>query len=862
MPGPGRRVNRRSLPLALFAACLLLAGAGSAQDAPGASEADMQLEFAERLFQLHSYRTAAPEFRKFLTEYENDPRREEVRYKLAICYVSMGENEENYKKALAELVTLRKEFPNGKRLQDCLFRSGHIRYLLGDRKGAIDDLSDLLEQEKVEPGLSVRAHHFLGRARYDLGQNEPAVTHLSHVVRAPKENPLRRFALIILANAHLKLKQFDKAADVLGTLFADYPKLAADEELRLKLADARLAVEQYDEALAAYKALDARGAHGYRAALGKARACLGLDKRAEAMKTARALLTSYRETPETKGLQVREQCFYILGVVHFERDEWSEAAAAFEKLLDAVKQGRMAEDAAYKLCWCYYRLGKKQAKKLVASCVSFRRLFPTSKWTGQVVFLAAEGYRMLGDYANAVTYYKQVDPKDANHPDALYRIAHCYHKDNKPEEAARAYDAFVAAAEEHKRTNDALADAAGLYQSLGKYEEAAARYRRFIERTAKGSEQAEAMYQLGVCYAKLSQFSKMADVFSRCAAAYPKSEHTGAAYYWLGRHHRIRGDRLAEQGKTNPAADAYRLADENFRNALKHKAPQETAIRLALAECHYNLGETLARGAGDAATRAKAAADDERATLRKEAERLEKEAGAAFDKAAGKFLAIIKAHPKQITSEDVYFWLGAWFREHGRLRPAIQTYESFVKDRRDSAKADLALYQLVELYGTLRPPDYRAVIKYADALIEECEKSKLVLRTKFAKAEALFALKKYDRAEPLYRELSREGSGEMKVASDVKLGHIHLAKKEYGEAVGRFARVGLLYKHDTFTPEALYFAGKAKVLDGAPDDVLEAIHFWQQLVKSYPASKWTARMKKDLGPLGYHVGENGTIEKE
>ncbi len=844
------------------AACLIFAAAAPADNAN--DDADMQWEFAERLLQLQSYATAAPQLRKFLNEYPEDPRREEARYQLAMCYYAMGEDDpEHYEQAMAELVALRKEFPNGERFNDSFFRSGHIRYLTSDAEGAIDDLSALLEQDEVDDELAVRAHHFLGRARYDLGQHEAAIEHLTRVAEAPEDTPLRRYALIVLANAHTRKNQFEQAANTIDTLLADQPDLDEDEDLLLKLADARLAIEQYDRALAAYRRIGDDSRYRFHAALGIARSYLGLERNDEAMQAARALLEAYEPTPETEGMSIREQCSYIIGVVHFEREEWAEAAAALEKLLDEVKQGGMAEDAAYRLCWSYYHLGEERARNLVAAAAAFRRMFPASDYIDEVVFLAGEGHRALGDYQQAISYYERIEEHDPNYHDALYRIAYSHHRAGQTERAARAYDAFVEKQKEHRRAQDALYESAALYQGLEQYEDAAERYQRFIEMVPRGSEQAEAMYQQGVCYARMGRFDRMDDALTKYVETYPDGEHIGSVHYWLARHHRIQADTHSNDDEIDAAVAAYRRAEQSFQRSLEHDPPEDKTIRRSIAELRYRLGETLNRGASEAATAAEQADDaDAKGALEEKANRLGEEAGDAFGKAARDFLAIAKEHPEQIKSEDIYFWVGSWFRQHEDIESAIEAFQAFREARPQSENMDRALYQLIDLHGSLEPADHEAVIQYADELIEKRPQSELVLRSKFDKAESLFALRRYDEARPLYREVSREGGGELKIGSDLKLGHIHLAKEEYSDAVGQFARVGLLYRHDTFTPEALYFAGRARARAGGPRDIQEAINFWQQLARNYPASQWTARMREDLDPLGYHVAEDGTIEKK
>ena len=837
--------------------CLAALGPAVAQEPPGETDADLLFEFAERLFQLRD-KAAPSQYRKFIKAFRTDPRREEARYKLAVALFSFGPpGKKTQAQALAELVSLRKEFPDGKRIQDCLFRSGHVRYLLGDPKGALGDLLELAKR-KVRPDLRISMHHFLGRATYDLGQNEAAAKHLSVVAGAPKAEKLRPYALVILADAYLKLDKVKESATALDLLLKDYPQLPNRDEMRLKLGNARLVLKQFREALAAYSRVDPKGAFRDRSSLGKGRALLGLGKHDEARTTCQALLARFRETPATQPLGIPQQCLYVIGLANFGQAQYARAADVFVKLLAKVQQGGMAEDAAHKLCWSYLRQGDKLAKKLVAGCVSFRRLFPSSRWTSQVVFLRAEGHLRLGEYADAIAYYRKVGEKEPNYPDALYRMAYCYHKDNKPEEAARAYDVFVKKYKSHRQAAAAIAAAGGLYQAAGRHQEALDRYDAYLKLAPDGPEAEEVMYQRGICYGKLSQFDKMAAAFVAQTRKFGRGPYAGPAFHWLGRYHRIRGDKQAEKGDTAAAAKEYGLAEEAFRSSAALTKRDQAEILFALAECHYNLGKNQSARAAKLAEKAKLADGPEKKQLEDQVAALRKQAGESLKRAAQGFLKTMLQKPALVKDESVYLWAGAHFRERGDPRSAVQVFDALLRNVKNSKKADLALYQLVTLHGAFKPPAHQRIIRYCDQLLDRFPAGKFALQTKFAKAEALYALKKRGPAEKLYMEVARKGNGFLKVSSDLKLGHLYFARREYAAARARFLWVALLYDDRALTPEALYFASKCNVLLNDPP---EAVKYWQQLLRNYPDSKWAARARAELPSLGYVVKPDGTIAK-
>lgn len=840
----------------LVLAWALSAGVACAQEAPVESEADLQFEFAEKLFRIKAYKAAAAEYARFLRDYGPDPRREEVRYRLAVSHFKLG-GEKDYERALGELVTLRKEFPNGKFIQDCLLRSGQVRYALGDARGALADLSELAKTN-VRADVAVPMHHFLGRIWYDLGEFGEAVKHLTRVAEAPAETELRPYSLMVLADAHLKANELRRSASALETLLKDYPDLPTRDETWLRLGDLRLALREFAEAQAAYSKVGAAGEFRERAVVGGGRALLGLGKYDDAVRTCTELLAGLGSAPAARAAGVAEQCHYVIGLAHFSGGRYAEAAEAFAKVLLLVQQTGLAEDAGYKLCWCYYQLGEKSAKKLVESGVGFSRLFPASKWTAEVVFLTGEGHLRLGDYENALVQYKRVTEKDANYADALYRIAYAYHREEKQEEAARAYDLFTGKFPKHEKRAAALAGSGAAHQALGRHKEALERYDACLAAAPEGADAEEVRFQRGACLARMSRFEEMGTAFGEYVQKHPRGKYVGAAFYWLGRHHRVRADALVEKEDVAGARQEYELAVRAFRSAVSAGGASRDEASLSAAECSYNLGKAEAERAAALTSRAKGVAEPQATEMRREGAKLEADAAASFREAAKGFLELIDAESAVLRQESVYFWTAAHLRERNDARSGVRVLEALLKRFKESKQADEALYRLAVLSGEVSPPDYAAAVRWCDELLTKHAGGRFAFQARFAKAEALWGQQKPAEAEALYAEVAQRTEGYFRVASLVRLGHISLGKKEYAAAARYFAEVGLLYEDKALTAEALYFAGKANVLRG---EAGEALRFWQDLLTRYADSRWTAEMKKELGPLGFTIGPGGSIRK-
>jgi TolA-binding protein len=851
---------------ALLAVALVVARADAAakparpaRPAEAESEADRQYDFASRLFSLRFYKTAAGEYRRFIDEFPDDPRREQARYNLAVSYYKIGRPE--YNKALAELATLRKEFPNSSLVQDALFRAGHIHYLLGQSRRAADLLGALAKREKIRKDLRVPMHHYLGRAYAELGNHAEAIRHLS-IVAGTGGHKLQPFALVVLADVQLGQGNPKAAAGTLEKLIKTHPKLPTIGEMRLKLGETRLALKDYKGALAAFRKAGGPGDLAVRAAVGRVQALMGLKQHAQAAKASRALLSGLKETPDLRELRVRERALYALGLAEFARRRHAPAAEAFEKLLEHVKTGDMAEDAAYKRCWCYYQLGADHARQLVASCEMFLNRFPKSEWTQPVVFLAGEGHLQLGNEDAAIKSFAKVSPKSDNYADALYRIAYCHHVQGRSAKAAAAYDTFLQKVDRHGKTADALASAGGLYQAIRQYKKAVERYRKYLEAEPKGPRAEAITYQVGLCYAKLSQFDEMAEWLERYVKRYPKGKHAAAAHYWLGRRRRLVADRVAAKKDLDAAIQAYTRAAQSFEGSLARLSkdhPDRDVTLLALAECRYDIGQTQAARADELDAAAKKAEGPTKAAAAGKAEEARKASDAMLLRAAKGFLELMGRKPKLVRGQPIYFWTSAFFREHDRPAEAIRALKILLDQFPKSDKADLALYQLAKLHAGLDPSDHAAAIQYADQLLANHKRSSLALHARFVKAESLFATGKYADAEPLYKQVSQKTfAGGLHLGSLVKLGHIAFRRKQYTDAVRYFAHVGV-YEDPAISAEGLYYAGRSHIELQNRD---EGLRFWGRLLKRHDGTEWAKKAREQLDAMGYAVGSDGQIDKK
>jgi len=816
-----------------------------------AAPADLQFDYAEGLYRDGLRKLAIPELDKFAKTYPDDSRTPLVQFYLGESHYA----DKDYKAAAPAYDAA---IGDAKLIHRpaALYRLGDCRFRLSDTAGAVGPLRQFLAAKLDTPetkGFALHAKYVLARSLFAQRQFADALPLFQDVLADPApDNAYKAYVLLPLGDALLAL---GKADDALGR-YRDLEKYLATSlkeakdpakktqaemlhSLRAKMANILLGQKKYEDGLATLKALDDTGPFAEEILYGRAQALFSLQRTEDALAPALEYLKRF---PDGK---LAASALYIAGESHYRASRFPEAERCFGQFLGRDKEGKhpARETAAFGRAAAAYRQDRPHAKETAAASDFFLQQFPKSPRVPDARFFRAEAAFWLADYPTAMERYREIPADSPYAKDATHQTAVCLDLLKRREDAAAAYDAYVAKYPAGKYARNAVERSARLWGELAQFAKAADRYGAFLDKFGAADEgkklAEEFLFRKGAFEFEAKRYDPMYRTFKTYVERFPKGPHLGEAYYFLG------WDHATQKKEPDDAALFYDLAAN---------LPGQFTLR-----ARYDLAHTY-RAIAEARLKAKDKTDKEK---REEADRF-------YGKAADCFLQLIRTAPKELAGEPEHLWTAEVFRDLDRKPEAIEAYEALIKTYPAAAKAEV-IYWLGELALKSNPPDYKKAEDYFRLFLKNFPTHAYVIWATFNLAETLKGAKKgtkeHGEAWDLYQKVEQLAAHKIEnpqtrdgliLRCKFQIGLMAFDDQNYEYARDYLLRVGYLTTGNE-AAEALYKAGQATF---RLKDIDAAIAICNRLLRQHPKSFWTEQLLKELPSLGLKLAADGkAIEK-
>ena len=197
---------------------------------------------------------------------------------------------------------------------------------------------------KRYPRSSLRSDFLFGKAiaAFTLGDNETVVALLGEFTDRYGDNPNLENAFYFLAYAHLRLTNFDEAADWFGRLVERYPESEVAAEALFQRAENSFNLGRYQEAVSAYQGVLNR--YGQSEFVDNAIYNLGwcnfeLDNKEEAIQHFTQLLERFPQSPLAPSAR------FTLGDYYFNQKDYDNAATVYAQVVTDYPGSQMAKEA-------------------------------------------------------------------------------------------------------------------------------------------------------------------------------------------------------------------------------------------------------------------------------------------------------------------------------------------------------------------------------------------------------------------------------------------------------------------------------------------------------------------------------------
>ena len=468
-----------------------------------------------------------------------------------------------------------------------------------------------------------------------------------------------------------------------------------------------------------------------------------------------------------------------------------------------------------------------------------------------VLLLAANAYRQMGDQARALSLYNRLTvdyPQSAAAREAgFHRLVSLVAQQD--EGALGQIDNFLASSTDDKERAKAELLKAELLFGSDRFDEAAELYRKAS--TERGTEKyrADSMYKLAWCRLQTKRYDDAIDVLTRFLLQYPRHPRAASAYAQRAVAQLETGDQVAALADFEAVIDRFRDAQER-EDAMAQRAlllgnmqrPAEMIAAFERLLIEYPETKAAAQAnfwIGYASSDAKKYRESieplekarkidpekygERATLRLLLSyyRLEDKAAAA---AEARKLGQDKA------PAEVREWLGLSSLEAGDCATAIEFLAPLAANKDASTDLRMSLAQ-----AQLGAGEFDPARKTLDQLLPKVHEPKAKARAHLLLAESLIGLKDGEGAKAQAEEAQRlQPEGRLNAEARLANGRALLAQDKFDDAARAFMAVALLYDEKDLTPQALVLAEQAY---RRAENTADADRARQELQRRYPDYK-------------------------
>ncbi len=468
-----------------------------------------------------------------------------------------------------------------------------------------------------------------------------------------------------------------------------------------------------------------------------------------------------------------------------------------------------------------------------------------------VLLLAANAYRQMGDQARALALY---DRLAADYPESAAAREAGFHRlvslvARQDERALSQIDVFLMSSNDDNERAKAELLKAELLFGQDRFDEAAELYQKAS--SARGTEKyrPDALYKLAWCRLQAKRYDEAIDVLTRFLLQYPRHPRAVTAYAQRAVSQLETGEQIAALADFEAVIDRYRDAKERedamLQRALllgnmQRSAEMSAAFERLLAEYPETKAAAQANfWIGYAASDAKKYRESikpletarkldpekygERATLRLLLSHyhLEDRKSAARE---AKTLG-----PEKAPSE-VREWLGLSALEDDDYTMAVEFLAPLAANKDASPELRTSLAQAQVGAGQME-----AACATLEQLLPKVHEPRAKARAHLLLAEALIGMKDGAAAKTQAEEAQRlQPEGRLNAEARLANGRALLAQDKFDDAARAFMAVALLYDEKDLTPQALVLAEQAY---RRADNTTDAERAREELQRRYPDYK-------------------------
>lgn len=759
----------------------------------------------------------------FIATNPSSPKASTAYYDLAIFFY----NEKNYTKA--EQYFKKVDFPALTLPQQ---REGHFSwgYSLFNQKKLDQALEQFNFVKSQNNPYTPAASYYAGFIEYSNGQYAEALTDLK---RAEQNASYASVVPSLIANVYYRQKQYDellKYAESIG----GRTDVAGAKDISMLVAEAYYFKGDYKKAVDAYENYfdnnPDKAASPLLFRAGFASYSLGQDDKA----------LDYLKRSAASSDSVSYYASYYLGVLYLKRGDKPLALNSFDYARKYTGDKKLAEESAFQFAKVAYDVGRSD--QAIREFENFLKEYPASKHDVEVREWLAQAYVNGNNYNKAIEYIESL-PRRNNTMDKAYQKAtylkgsELYNKEDYPE-AVRYFEKSLEYPIEQNYVALASFWCGEAYSVGRKFDDAIKHYLRVVslEGTAEAEVLTKTRYGLGYAYYNTQVYDRALFNFREFVNKTNRNtqNHTDALIrladcYYVTKSYQEALDTYTRARNIGSPDNDYILLQTGIINGILRKygdaRSQLTTLITSYPKSQYRDDALYQRAQFEIEQGNYQQAVDGFSQLIRESPNSSfvpyaymRRATSLFnlkqyDRTASDYAYILTEYPTHPAAQEVILPLQEALNLSGRSGE----FEKYLADfkRANPEKKGLEGLEYETAKNTYFNQQYQNAITSFNTFIANYPESPHVNEAKYYIAESYYRLKEYDKANPVYEEISTDMTLNLGNKIMSRMADINFRQGNYEKAVSNFHNLERMAagKKDLFNAwsglmESFYLLGK------------------------------------------------------
>jgi len=560
---------------------------------------------------------------------------------------------QNYESAVPILQAMVKEFPEYSLTPFAKYVLGTIYTRLNQLENAVSILSEVVSNEKLDSQLRMECSFRVAEIYSQLGWYEGAINAYQILKTQFKEGPYKEKSDFGYLWTLYQAKKFPEAVNEGKTFLQTYPQSEKKPLAIYILANSLLEQNLQDEALSFYNTLREQFKDSVYAieSLYKIAWIYFLKNDSTASKTS--VMEFLDKSGDSSSL--RPDAYFLLGSLYIAEGNYEDAMEELQLVYEKYPTSKFAPEALYKSAECAELLGITQPALQLYN--RFIQTYPQHSLIVSVYLRCGDLQGKNENWEEALKIYlkaREISQNDPLQEQVLIRLASCYERLNKDEEAFQTYQNFINTFPQSQNIQEVRLKL-GIYYLKNKKDpiKSIDSLQYLISQNPPPSIAGQAWLAISIAQHEVKDYEKSAEALFKTIIEYPQITVEEEQFAWLAQYY-----------LDNQKWDLARPVLKRMQEVLKdYPAPQRLQFRYA--ECIHNLGK--------------------------------------LDEAIKEYQRVIDISPSSTSATESLYRIAQIYEQKNQMPQALEFYERCANNggSETSARAQFRLSEIYENQGEL-----------------------------------------------------------------------------------------------------------------------------------------------------------------